>query len=146
MTTTHSLPAGDSQTRPAGPPVTVQQVVDGDTYSVQLTLAPDQIIKTLADTLIGYHGALVLVAHLAPDNPEHIRARRELVALLAGTFTVALTPEQASVVESGLYYATDEPNRCTHCRQFASVVVEGDNLCDRCARALDQVNRIDREA
>lgn len=138
-----SLPAGVRVTssRPAGPPITVEQVVDVDAYSVQVRLDPESLIKVLADTLIGHHGALVLVAHLSTDNPEHIRARAELVNLLAETFTVTLSPGAAAVVEQQLFYACDEPNRCFYDENFATVVVDGLNLCNDHALAKDQVEQ-----
>ena len=150
MTTPSPLPAGSDLTpaRPAGPPVTVEQVVDQDTYSVQVRLAPTpDLVTRLCRDLDGRSGKRALVAHVSPDNPEHQRALAELCVILADTFTVTLTPRQAAITESALYYATGEPNRCEveHCESFATVVVHGDNLCNSHARALDMVDLWDRE-
>lgn len=122
--------------------VTVEQVVDQDTYSIEVRLAPTfDLVTRLCRDLDGHSGKRALVAHVAPDNPEHRRALAELCVILADTFTATLTPGQGAVVESELYYATGEPTKCVHDENFATVVDEGDNLCGGHARALDMVEQ-----
>lgn len=118
-------------------PVTVAQITDVDTYTVQLTLSPDTIVKILADTLKGKTGNLVLVRHLPPDHPEHIRALRELITLLADTFTVYLTPAQAERLGGNLWEATTLPEQCGHCEAFSVTEAEGIPLCQAHGIALD---------
>lgn len=128
--------------RPAGPSVTVEQVVDESTYCVQVRLAPTpELVTRLCRDLDGRSGKRVLVSHLPADNPEHQRALAELMVTLADTFTVTLSPGQAGIVESALYYATGEPEKCEHDENFATVVVDGVNLCGAHANALDLTGR-----
>lgn len=118
-------------------PVTVEQVIDGETWCVQLTLDVEHVIGSLAKKLRGHTHQMVLVRQLPPEHPDHIRARAELVQLLDDTLTVTLTAVQAAGVESALYYAAQEPERCEFDQRFAVAEIDGFHLCGGCAKSYD---------
>lgn len=139
-TPTDSLPA--APIRPAGP-IIVEQITDVDTYVVQVTLIPTpDLVTQLCRALDGRSGLRALVSHVAPENPEHQRALRELTTILADTFTVTLTPEQAELLSNNLYGFSIEPERCFFDEKFSTVTVNGVPLCGAHASALDQMQQV----
>ena len=75
-------------------PVKVERVLLEE-HSVVITLDPAELVTTLARELRAKHGLMALMRQLPPDNPEHKRAKRELIDALTDTFQVVLTPEEA---------------------------------------------------
>ena len=118
-------------------PVTVEQVVDVDTYSVQVTLDPDQVLLALAEAMRGNNEKLMLIRHLPADHPAHQQAYAELLRILADVFTVTLTPRQADEVGADIYEAGILPEQCVHCENFSVTTVDGIELCHGHARAYD---------
>jgi len=124
-------------------PVTITQIVDVDTYSVEVRLDPDAVLTALAEAMRGNNEKLMLVRHLPPDHPAHQNAYAELLRILADTFTVTLTPKQADEVGADLYEAGIIPDQCVHCESFGVTTFEGNELCHAHARGLalaEQVN------
>jgi len=117
-------------------PVTVEQVVDVDTYTVQVTLDPDQVLLALAEAMRGNNEKLMLIRHLPADHPAHQQAYAELLRILADVFTVTLTPGQAEALGGDLYEATTLPEECVHCESFGVTTFEGNELCHAHARGL----------
>jgi hypothetical protein len=118
-------------------PVTATQIVDVDTYCVQVTLDPDQVLTALAEAMRGNNEKLMLIRHLPADHPAHQQAYAELLRILADVFTVTLTPGQAEALGGDLYEATTLPEECVHCENFSVTTVDGIELCHGHARAWD---------
>jgi len=124
-------------------PVTVQQIVDVDTWSIEITLDPGPIIEALAAQLTPAQiGNLVALHHLEPGAPETDLYTAALERAWADTFTVTLTPSQAEAFGGDLYEATTLPEQCHYCESFSVVTVEGDELCHAHARAHDQASSL----
>ena len=119
-------------------PARVEQVVDVDTYSVQVTLDPDQVLLALAEAMRGNNEKLMLIRHLPSDHPAHQQAYAELLRILDDVFTVTLTPGQAEALGGDLYEATTLPEKCVHCENFSVTAVDGIELCHGHARAYDR--------
>ena len=120
-------------------PVTATQIVDVDTYCVQVTLDPDQVLTALAEAMRGNNEKLMLIRHLPADHPAHQQAYAELLRILADVFTVTLTPGQAEALGGDLYEATTLPEKCVHCENFSVTTVDGIELCHVHAAAHDRV-------
>ena len=118
-------------------PVTITQIVDVDAYSIEVRIDPDCLIAALAGALKGNNEKLLLIRHLPTDHPAHQQAYAELLRILADMFQVTLTPKQADEVGADLYEAGIIPEQCRYCETFSVVVVDGEELCHRHARALD---------
>lgn len=50
---------------------------------------------------------------------------------------IALTPAEAEEAGGLLYEGSIEPDRCRFCEHFSTIKVDGDDLCSRHAKALD---------
>ena len=119
-------------------PITAEQVVDVDTWTVQVHADPTpELLTRLCHDLDRHSGLRALVSHLTPDHPEHIRALAELAVILADTFTWTLTPAEANVLDVGLYEATTKPEQCAHDEKFAVTRIEGIPMCHVHAAAFD---------
>ena len=56
-------------------PVSAEQVVDVDVWTVQVHAEPTpELLTRLCHDLDRHSGLRAIVSHLTPDNPEHIRA------------------------------------------------------------------------
>jgi hypothetical protein len=124
-------------------PVSAEQVVDVDTWVVQVTLDPAQIIEALAEILRIKGGNLVpgylaVVRHLPADHPERQWAYDELRTLLADVFTWTLTAAQADEVGGELYEAGISPEQCHYCESYSVVDIEGVPMCHRHAAWHDR--------
>lgn len=120
-------------------PARIEQVVDVDHFSVQVTLDPALILPALAAALAGAEGNLTafLFLVLPPDHHLHRQSLADLVQALDDTFTVALTPVQAEALLADLHEATVLPQQCMACESFSVVTVEGLELCQVHAAARD---------
>jgi hypothetical protein len=105
----------------SAPRVRVEKVIDGETYSAQLTLDPAPFITAIARL------------HLVPvaDRPAH----------LADIFTLTFTPSETEALSADFYDAAAMPDQCAYDESFSVVVVEGVHLCAKHAHAYDQVNQ-----
>jgi len=89
-------------------PITAEQVIDVDTWTVQVHADPTpELVTRLCHDLDRCSGLRALVSHLPADHPEHQRALAELAVILADTFTWTLTPAEACVLDVDLYDARD---------------------------------------
>lgn len=120
-------------------PVSAEQVVDVDTWTVQVHADPTpELVTRLCHDLNRHSGLRALVAHVAPDNPEHIRALRELAVVLADTFTWTLTADQADEVGGQLYEAGIIPAQCFFDEKYSVTEIEGIKMCHGHAAAWDR--------
>lgn len=121
-------------------PVTAEQVVDVDTYVVQVHADPTpELLTRLCHDLDRHSGLRALVAHVASDNPEHIRALRELAVVLADTFTWTLTTAQGDTLYDDLFQATAQPQQCQYDEKFSVAKVFGIPMCHGHAAAHDRI-------
>lgn len=121
-------------------PVTAEQCVDVDTYTVQVHAEPTpELVTRLCHDLDRHNAKRVMVAHLPADHPEHQRALAALMDALADTFTWTLTPAQAESLGGDLYDATTLPEQCAYCESYTVVKVEGVELCHVHAAAHDRM-------
>ena len=118
-------------------PVMVEQVVDVDTYTVQVTLDPDQVLLALAEAMRGNNEKLMLIRHLPSDHPAHQQAYAELRRILDDVFTVTLTPAQADTLGADLYEATTKPEQCAYDEKFSVTRIQGIEMCHVHAAAFD---------
>ena len=120
-------------------PITAEQVVDVDTWTVQIHAEPTpELVTRICRDLDRYSGLRALVSHVAADNPEHQRALAELAVVLAETFTWTLDQKQAQTLSYDLDDACDLPDQCGFCESFSVVTVEGIGLCHVHATAADR--------
>lgn len=120
-------------------PVTAEQVVDVDTWTVQVHAHPTpELLTRLCRDLDRASGLRALVSHVAADNPEHQRALRELAVVLADTFTWTLTSNEAEALGGDLYEATTLPEQCQFCESFSVAKIEGFPMCHVHAAAADR--------
>ena len=110
-------------------PLTAEQVVDVDTFVVQVHAEPTpELLTRLCHNLDRHNAKRVMVAHLPADHPEHQRALAALMDVLADTFTWTLTPAQAESLGGDLCDAT-APEQCQFCESYTVVKVVGRELC-----------------
>jgi hypothetical protein len=114
---------------------TATQVVDGDSYSVELDLTPIAagLLNDIAVALRGNGHLMTLLANNQVGSREHANVRASILARLQATraLTVQLGPDQAHDLSGDLWTASAEPSRCEgYCdgENFASI---GD-LCGDC--------------
>jgi hypothetical protein len=114
---------------------TATQVVDGDSYTVELDLTPIAagLLNDIAVALRGNGHLMTLLANNRVGTPEHANVRAQIIARLQATraLTVQLGPDQAEALSEDLWTASAEPSRCEgYCdgENFASI---GD-LCGDC--------------
>ena len=120
-------------------PITAEQVVDVDTWTVQVQAEPTpELLTRLCRDLDRHSGLRALISHLTPDHPEHQRALAELVVLLADTFTWTLDQKQAETLSYALDDACDLPDQCGFCESYSVVKIDGVHMCHRHARAHDR--------
>jgi len=120
-------------------PVTAEQVVDVDTWTVQVHAEPTpELLTRLCHDLDRHSGLRALVAHVAADNPEHQRALAELAFVLADTFTWTLSNDDSGSLEADLYEANCPPEQCAFCESYTVVLVTGVNMCHVHAAAHDR--------
>jgi len=120
-------------------PITAEQIVDVDTWTVQVHADPTpELLTRLCHDLDRHSGLRALVSHLTPDHPEHIRALAELAVILADTFTWTLTPAEANVLDVDLYDACAVPEQCAYDEKFSVVVIDGIPMCHGHAAAHDR--------
>ena len=121
-------------------PITAEQVVDVDVWTVQVQAAPTpELLTRLCRDLDRCSGLRALVSHLTPDNPEHQRALAELAVVLVDTFTWTLTPKQAEALEVDLYEATTQPGQCAYDEKYSVVDIDGIPMCHLHAAAHDRM-------
>jgi len=119
-------------------PITAEQVVDVDTYVVQVSLDPAQIIEALAEAMRGKAEKLMLIRALPPEHSSRRQAFAELRTLLADVFAVTLTPDQAEALGGDLYEATILPEQCHYDEKYSVVKIEGVPMCHGHAAAHDR--------
>lgn len=120
-------------------PITAEQVIDVDTWVVQVHAeATPELVTRICRDLNRHSARRVMVAHLPADHPEHQRALAELVDRLIDTFTWTLTPTQAVTLALDMSEATTRPEQCHYCDSFSVVTVEGVDFCHRHAAAYDR--------
>ena len=114
---------------------TATQVVDGDSYTVELDLTPIAagLLNDIAVALRGNGHLMTLLANNRVGTPEHANVRASILARLQATraLTLQLGPDQAHDLSGDLWTASAEPSRCEgYCdgENFASI---GD-LCGDC--------------
>ena len=120
-------------------PITAEQVCDVDTYVVQVTLDPAQIIEALAEVLRGKAEKLMPIRALPAEHSSRRQAFAELRTLLADVFTVTLTPDQAEALGGDLYEATILPEHCHYDEKYSVTTIEGVDMCHVHAAAHDRV-------
>jgi len=121
-------------------PITAEQVVDVDTYVVQIQAAPTpELLTRLCRDLDRHSGLRALVSHLPADHPEHQRALAELAVILADTFTWTLTTAEANALDVDLYDACAVPEQCHYDEKFSVTKIEGVPMCHGCAAAHDRM-------
>ena len=118
--------------------ITVEQVTDVDTFTVQVTLDPAQIIEALAEVLRGKAEKLMLIRALPPEHSSRRQAFAELRTLLADVFTVTLTPDQAEALGGDLYEATILPAQCHYDEKYSVTKIFGIPMCHGHAAAADR--------
>jgi hypothetical protein len=119
-------------------PLTVEQVIDVDVFTVQVTLDPAEIIEALAEALRGKAEKLMLIRALPPEHSSHRQAFAELRTLLADVFTITLTPAEANALDVDLYDASTIPDQCRYCESFSVTKIEGFGMCHVHAAAADR--------
>jgi hypothetical protein len=120
-------------------PITAEQVVDVDTWTVQIHAEPTpELLTRLCHNLDRAGGLRALVSHLTPDHPEHQRALAELAVVLANTFTWTLDQKQAQTLSYALDDACDLPDQCDWCESYSVAVIEGVDMCHVHAAAHDR--------
>ena len=121
-------------------PVTAEQVVDVDTWTVQVHADPTaELITRLCHDLDRHSGLRALVAHVASDNPEHQRALRELAVVLADTFTWTLSQDDSGSLEADLYEANCIPTQCHYDEKYSVTTIDGVPMCHVHAVAYDRM-------
>jgi len=120
-------------------PVTAEQVVDVDTWTVQVHAEPTpELVTRLCHDLDRYSGKRVMVAHLPADHPEHQRALAALIVALADTFTWTLIRTEANVLLNDLDNATCPPEQCQYDEKYSVVKIFGIPMCHGHAAAHDR--------
>ena len=119
-------------------PITAEQVCDVDTYVVQVSLDPAQIIEALAEAMRGKAEKLMLIRALPPEHSSRRQAFAELRTLLADVFAVTLTPDQAEALGGDLYEATILHEQCHYDEKYSVVKIEGVPMCHGHAAAHDR--------
>jgi len=121
-------------------PLTAEQVVDVDTWTVQIHAEPTpELLTRLCHNLDRHSGLRALVSHLPADHPEHIRALAELAVVLSDTFTWTLTKGQAEDLGGDLYEATTPPEQCHYCESYEVTKILGVPMCHVHAAAHDRM-------
>jgi len=120
-------------------PVTAEQCVDVDTWTVQVHADPTpELVTRLCHDLDRHNAKRVMVAHLPADNPEHQRALAALIVALQETFTWTLDKAQAGALEQDLYAATIPPEQCHYDEKYMVATIEGTPMCHGHAAAHDR--------
>jgi len=121
-------------------PVTAEQVVDVDTWVVQVHADPTaELVTRLCHDLDRHNAHRVMVAHLPVDHPEHQRALAALIVALADTFTWTLTSIDSGSLEADLYEANCIPTQCQFDEKFSVTTIEGVPMCHGHAAAHDRM-------
>jgi len=121
-------------------PVTAEQVVDVDTWVVQVHADPTaDLVTRLCHDLDRHNAHRVMVAHLPVDHPEHQRALAALIVALADTFTWTLTSIDSGSLEADLYEANCIPTQCQFDEKFSVTTIEGVPMCHGHAAAHDRM-------
>lgn len=120
-------------------PITVEQVIDVDVFTVQVTLDPTEIIEALAEAMRGKAEKLMLIRALPAEHSSRRQAIAEMRTLLADVLTWTLTPTQAVTLSLDLSEATTRPDECDYCHSYSVVTVEGVDMCHRHAAAHDRM-------
>jgi len=120
-------------------PVTAEQCVDVDTWTVQVHAEPTpELVTRLCHDLDRHNAKRVMVAHLPADHPEHQRALAALIVALADTFTWTLTAAQTHALDHDIYNATTPPEQCQYDEKYSVTTIEGVPMCHGHAAAHDR--------
>lgn len=120
-------------------PVTAEQVVDVDTWTVQVHADPTaELVTRLCHDLDRHNAHRVMVAHLPADHPEHQHALAALIVALQNTFTWTLSNGDSGNLEADLYEANTLPAQCQYDEKYAVTTIEGVPMCHGHAAAHDR--------
>lgn len=125
---------------------TARQVIDGDTYVVELDLTPVAagLINDIALALRGNGHLMTLLANNRVGSPEHTNIRAAIVARLQATqaLTLTLGPDQAQDLQGELFEAAEQPGYCIGCVDGANYATGASGLCDLCEAASEFRNAL----
>lgn len=115
-----------------------ERVIDGDTHTVILDLAPIAagLINDIALAMRGRGHLFTVLANNRVGSPEHTAVRDEILRILQRSTALqpVLGPDQADELASDLFEASAEPPWCG-CGEAYATRVDGD--CEACGNRSD---------
>lgn len=113
-----------------------EKVIDGDSHTVTLDLAPIAagLLNDIALALRGNGHLMTLLANNRVGSLEHTRIRRQILNRLEqGTaLQLQLGPDQAMDLAGDLFNAAEEPERCAGYCDGENYAADGLDLCTQC--------------